>query len=44
MKNSFDFYETDKAGQLAKAYNNEFSKNINLDWLFLICLFLTINI
>lgn len=44
MVNNVDFYETEEATQLANAYNNEIFKGKNLDWLFLICLFLTLNI
>lgn len=39
-----DFYESDEANQLAQAYHEEFFKSKNTDWLFLICLFLSLYI
>jgi len=39
-----DFYESTKASQLAQAYREKKQSQQNNDWLFLICLFLTLYI
>lgn len=40
MANNIDFYETEQANELAKAYQNGILNGSNQDGLFLICLFL----
>lgn len=44
MTNNSDFYESKDATQLAQAYQDDIFKGQKYDWLFLICLFLTLNI
>lgn len=44
MTNNADFYESLEAKQLAQAYQEGIGKDKNYDWLFLICLFLAVNI
>ena len=44
MANNLEFYDTEEASQLAEAYQNEIFKDNALNLLFLVCLFLTLNI
>lgn len=42
MINESDFYESNAANELVEAYQKEAFKGKTNDWLFLICLFLTL--